>query len=87
MGFIIGLIIVVGVRLSLTLILGNLNVNDLYINILADFVLALIFSLFNYNYSARKNAWKDILFHKQFAIAFAILATYSCLTGIYFVVR
>ena len=87
MGFIISLIIVVGVRLLLTLILGNFNVNDLYINLIADVVLSMIFALLNYNFSAKKNAWKDIEFHKQFAIAFAVLAAYTCLTGIYFVVR
>lgn len=86
MSFMISLIIVALVRLSVTLILRNFAINELYIDLIVDFVLALIFSILNYNYSSRKNAWKDIQFHKRVALVFSIFVIYTCLTGLYYVI-
>lgn len=83
MSLIVSLIIVAIVRMGLTVLLGIFNVNVLYIDLSVDFVLALIFALFNYTYSSRKNAWKDIMFHRTFALAFTALVAFTVLSTLY----
>lgn len=50
--------------------------NVIYIEIAIDFVLAFVFSIFNYQ-GDRKNAIKDPIFHRNVAMYFILLIVFS----------
>ena len=74
MGFIISLLIILGVQVALRYVLGFFNVPSIYIEMATDLVLAFVFSLWNYRSNSKKYAFRDVYFHRDIAIYFAILS-------------
>lgn len=80
MGFFMSLIIIILVQYGITTIMRLFNVPQLYIEIVINFALALIFTYWNFaRVNRKKEVFKDISFHLNVCIWFSILTGLSML--------
>lgn len=80
-GFFISLILILLLQYALQYVLVLLNFPFLWINIIIDFVLAVVFTLINFR---GQEKLKNPAFHRSILIYFAILTVMSILFGNYF---
>jgi len=67
--FVITLVLLMGLQIGLKLVLFNVfHLSILWVEIIIDVVLGFVFAIINYRGGSRKDAIKDPLFHRSFAI-------------------
>lgn len=76
MSFFLSLMIIVLIQAGVNAVLTYLNVPTVYIEMILNLILAVIFSYWNYRRFDRREAVKDISFH------ISICTWYAILTGI-----
>ena len=76
MGFFLSFMIIVLIQAGVNAVLTYLNVPTVYIEMILNLVLAVVFSIWNYRRFDRKEAFKDISFH------ISVCTWYAILTGI-----
>jgi len=81
MSFIGLLLLFIFINLALTTVLGLLGLPTFVIDIIVSFVMAFIFSFIRHDKS-RGPFYKDIVFHRNFAMVFIILLALSYVTGL-----
>lgn len=79
-GFFISLIIIIALQIGLQYLLIFLNVPVIWIGIIVDFALSVVFALFNFR---GQEKLKNPNFHKTIAIYFVILTIFSIILGRY----
>lgn len=76
MSYFIILVIVIVLQYALQFVLGGLGLPGITIELIINFVLGFIFSLINYR-GRKKDAFKDIRFHRSVFIYFLIFTVIS----------
>ena len=69
-GFIISLVIILGIQIGLQYLLYMLGLPNVAITIVIDLVLSILFSIFNFH---GREKLKNPLFHRSIAIYFVVL--------------
>ena len=76
LGYFLILLIVIGVQFMLQMLLGGLGLPMITIELIVNFVIAFIFSLFNYR-GYKKEAFRDPSFHKSVLSYFLVFTVIS----------
>ncbi len=81
MGFFLSLIIIVAIQMGVTALLQMFGVSPLYIDMIINLILAVIFTFWNYGrlFRNKKDILKDISFHTNVCIWYSILTAISAL--------
>ena len=80
MGFFVSLLIIIAIQTVISVVLNFLGVPSLYVEMIVNFVLAFLFSFWNFmRIKPKKEIIKDISFHVNVCIWFAVLTGISCL--------
>ena len=76
LGYILVLILVVGIQFALQYILGGLGLPLITVELIVNFVIALVFAFFNYR-GNKKEAIKDIRYHRSVLSYFLVFTIIS----------
>ena len=82
MGFFLSLIIIVAIQMGVTVLLEMLGLPMLYIDMIINLILAVVFTLWNYGrlFRNKKDMLKDVSFHTNVCIWYSILTGISALS-------
>lgn len=78
MGFFLSLIIIMGIQYAISAVFQAFGVPQLYIEIVINLVLAIVFTYWNFSRLTRsKKIFSDVSFHLNVCIWFSILTAFS----------
>ncbi len=81
MGMFIWLLFLLSLQVGIRFVLTYLGLSYIVVELIIDLILAFLFSFVSYR-GVKKDAIKDVNFHKNVAIYFVILIVFSLLWGL-----